>query len=60
MPCPKCGSKDRFQELVDPCVGCTRLEKRNGLDEFGKCWDCNLTTISFLVCRKCGFKEYDD
>lgn len=58
MACPKCGSNDRYQEIDDPCDVCKK--KTGPKDEFGICDGCSLTSVSFLVCRKCGFREYDD
>jgi uncharacterized paraquat-inducible protein A len=58
--CPKCGSKNRHQELTDPCADCEKPRNERDQNQYGLCWDCNLSSISFLVCEDCGFKEYDD
>jgi len=63
MPCPKCGSNERHQEIYNPCDDCKKSEAERVKDYLGIYYCCDkgvMWAISFLVCDNCGFREYDD
>jgi hypothetical protein len=60
--CPKCHSNNVTQEISDPCTDgfCILPTEERIKDEYDGFNCCNLSSVSFLVCKNCGYKEYDD
>jgi hypothetical protein len=59
--CPQCHSKKIKQECPDPCDTCKKPINKRSKDNYGyNCYDCHLSSYSFLICEDCNYSELDD